>query len=260
MTQVPRIHSYFRASRPTVPFYSCPSLPYRTHIRPASHWGPIGPRSAPRYNRFSRAQRLHGLWNTSSTFRYGVGGAGIIIVVYIYANLERVPISGRLRFNCISSASEEAKSQQQLPAVLQEFKGKVLPPGHPDSKLVNKVVARLIPAAGLDGKNWEVRVINDPEQKNAFVIPGGKVFVFSGILPICASEDGLAAVLSHEIAHNIAHHNSEKISSKAILIALALAGSYFFDISAQLANLLVTFALERPGSRKMEVNHSSILE
>jgi predicted Zn-dependent protease len=61
---------------------------------------------------------------------------------------------------------------------------------------------RLIPHSGLPAEtnNWEVHVIQD-EQKNAFVIPGGKVFVFSGILEVTQNEAGLAAVLGHEIAH-----------------------------------------------------------
>jgi predicted Zn-dependent protease len=64
------------------------------------------------------------------------------------------------------------------------------------------VLNRLIPHSGLPAEtnNWEVHVIKD-EQKNAFVIPGGKVFVFSGILDICQGEPGLSAVLGHEIAH-----------------------------------------------------------
>jgi Zn-dependent protease with chaperone function len=46
--------------------------------------------------------------------------------------------------------------------------------------------------------DWEVHVINH-SQRNAFVLPGGKIFVFSGILPIVANEDGMAAVLGHEV-------------------------------------------------------------
>jgi len=46
--------------------------------------------------------------------------------------------------------------------------------------------------------NWEFYVI-DSKEKNAFVLPGGKVFVFTGILPIVKNEDGLAAVLGHEV-------------------------------------------------------------
>lgn len=54
-----------------------------------------------------------------------------------------------------------------------------------------------------EGKDteWEVYVIDDKKTKNAFVLPGGKIFVFTGILPVSLNDDGLATVLGHEIAH-----------------------------------------------------------
>ncbi len=74
------------------------------------------------------------------------------------------------------------------------------------------MLERLLPFAFREGKGlsemtWEVHVIDSPEQ-NAFVVPGGKVFVFTGILPHCQNEDGIAAVLGHEIAHVVAHHTA----------------------------------------------------
>ncbi|KAK0511643.1 hypothetical protein JMJ35_006216 [Cladonia borealis] len=135
---------------------------------------------------------------------------------------------------------------------MQEYGSKVLPPNHPDSRLVNRVLQKLVPASGLGGLNWEVRVIDDPAQKNAFVLPGGKVFVFSGILPICGGDDGLAAVLGHEIAHQVARHGGEQLSGLGILVALAAFASYQFDVSGQLAYLMLDFILSKPGSRKME--------
>ena len=55
-------------------------------------------------------------------------------------------------------------------------------------------------------------------EKNAFVIPGGYVFVHSGILDVTQNDDGLAAVLGHEIAHNLAKHPAEKMSSSILLM------------------------------------------
>jgi len=120
---------------------------------------------------------------------------------------------------------------------MQQFGGKVLPPNHPVSRRVREVATRIIEMNGL-GKmksgqilsaieggvgswgfgpdatanvysaetptadtEWEVYVVDDPKTKNAFVIPGGKIFVFTGILPVAANDDGLATVLGHEVAH-----------------------------------------------------------
>ena len=109
--------------------------------------------------------------------------------------------------------------------LLGEFKGRVLPREHPYTQLVAKITERLIPAThGLAGDgDWQVHVIDDPNTVNAFVLPGGKVFVFTGIFPIAGDENGLATVLGHEIAHNVAHHVGERLSRQVFTMAAALA-------------------------------------
>lgn len=59
--------------------------------------------------------------------------------------------------------------------------------------------------------NWEFSVVQD-KQVNAFCLPGGKVVVFTGLLPVAATDDQLATVMSHEIAHALAHHGSERLA------------------------------------------------
>lgn len=81
----------------------------------------------------------------------------------------------------------------------------------------------------------------------------GKVFVFSGILPICDGEDGLAAVLGHEIAHNVAHHAAERMSQTFLALPIAFAASLVFDVSGGISQFLLDYAFLRPGSRKQEV-------
>ena len=94
-------------------------------------------------------------------------------------------------------------------------------------------------------------MINDA-MKNAFVIPGGKVCVFSGILDICQDDDGLAAVLGHEIAHNVAHYAAERMSKSNILLGVVMAGFLLIGIDPGIGNLLTEFAFTRPGSRSQE--------
>lgn len=92
-------------------------------------------------------------------------------------------------------------AQESYKQILSEYKGQFLAPNHPYSRWVQRVADKLIPVSGLKDLNWEVHVIASPE-KNAFVIPGGKIFVFSGILDIAKDDAGLATILGHEIAHN----------------------------------------------------------
>ena len=73
-----------------------------------------------------------------------------------------------------------------------------------------------------------------------------------GILQTCATESGLAAVLSHEIAHTLAHHSSERLSQLFIVLPIALALSFVFDVSGQISQTALEYAYMRPGSRKQE--------
>ncbi|OCF75049.1 mitochondrial metalloendopeptidase OMA1 [Kwoniella mangroviensis CBS 8886] len=98
---------------------------------------------------------------------------------------------------------------------------------------------------------WEVYVIDDKKTKNAFVLPGGKIFVFTGILPVSANDDGLATVLGHEVAHQVARHPAERMSSMKVLFALGfLFESLGLDVG--ITRLLLTFMLQLPNSRKNE--------
>jgi Zn-dependent protease with chaperone function len=90
-------------------------------------------------------------------------------------------------------------------------------------------------------------------------LPGGKVFVFTGILPIVENEDGMAAVLGHEISHQLARHSAEKLSFAKVLLAgqftLALFG---IDPSFIFNRLTLNFLMEKPFSRKCETEADDI--
>ncbi len=85
--------------------------------------------------------------------------------------------------------------------------------------VVNRVGQRIAQVAGRPDYEWEFRVIASGEQ-NAFCLPGGKVAVYEGILPICATESGIAVVMSHEIAHAIARHGGERMSQGMVANAI----------------------------------------
>ncbi|KAL8963112.1 MAG: hypothetical protein Q9193_000586 [Seirophora villosa] len=161
----------------------------------------------PQYNRFQAASAL---WRTSPSFRIGVAIAGSGVVVWVASNIEKIPASGRWRFNCVSEAYEAKLGRMDYELRMEELQGQLLSPSDLRHKMVGKTLARLVPNSGLHG-DWDYHVIDDPDTINAFVLPGGKVFVYSGILPICENEAGLAAVLGHEIAHNICYSPEEAV-------------------------------------------------
>ena len=77
-------------------------------------------------------------------------------------------------------------------------------------------------SAQLEGYQWEFNLIDDPKTVNAWCMPGGKVAVYSGILPLTRDENGLAVVMAHEISHAVAKHGAERMSDQ---LAAQLGGT-----------------------------------
>ncbi|KAI1454522.1 hypothetical protein F4805DRAFT_321001 [Annulohypoxylon moriforme] len=185
-------------------------------------------------------------------------------VVFYFSNIQTVPVSGRRRFNCFSDETVEAASKAQVKRLIWEVErsgGRFLSDWDPRVIMVKRVMRKLIPVSGMEDADWEIRVIDDPRTVNAFVLPGGKVFVFSGLIPIARNEDGLAAVLGHEIAHNLAGHVAERMSGQigvnallysAILLTggLAMFGTHF--IGGAILDLLFSRPMGRMQEREAD--------
>ncbi|RPB25629.1 hypothetical protein L211DRAFT_768425, partial [Terfezia boudieri ATCC MYA-4762] len=204
----------------------------------------------------SRSRTLLHLWRHSLRFRIIVLLSASGVGMFYISNIETVPVSGRRRFNVFSPAIEAQTAKALYASTMDQFRGRILPANHPYTRTVRRVMNRLIRVSGMEDLNWEVYVIKDDSQKNAFVIPGGKVFVFSGILPIAANDDGLAAVLSHEISHTIAHHAAERMSQMFVVVAAIWAASLLLGVGSGgdggFGRILMDLVYLRPQSRKQE--------
>jgi len=130
--------------------------------------------------------------------------------------------------------------------------------------LVTRVGTRIAAATGRSDLPWEFKVIDDPQTVNAFALPGGKVAVYTGILPITRDEAGLAVVLGHEVSHVMARHSAERISEQlgAELVAKGIGAAIGLDtpITQAGAGLLVNTLL-MPWGRKQEseVDHLGLI-
>ncbi|GAA5981170.1 hypothetical protein JCM10908_004006 [Rhodotorula pacifica] len=179
-----------------------------------------------------------------------VAGGG----TYYVLHLERVEETGRWRFMDVSPSMEVEMGEQAFQETIGEFGGKVLAEYHPQARQVQHVVKRIIQANGLEGKapsGWKTFVVKDDATKNAFVLPNGTIFVFTGILPVAADADGLACVLGHEIAHQVARHSAERMSGMKVFYGLALLLASL-GIDMGLSQVLLQFVYSLPNSRKNE--------
>ncbi|CCG83192.1 Mitochondrial metalloendopeptidase OMA1 [Taphrina deformans PYCC 5710] len=199
--------------------------------------------------------------------RYGTGAVAVGGSVYYVSHLETVEMTHRRRLMTITPEQEAMVSKETYEAVLQQYGDKILPDSDSRTRFVKKVVGPLVRASGMTDLNWEVHVIESAEP-NAFVIPGGKIFVFSGILPIAKNESGLASVLGHEIGHQVARHISEKMSFNPLIqaaqfaIAAALASFGLpTNIVYGLSGSLTSLVLDNPYSRvhESEADHIGLL-
>ena len=93
--------------------------------------------------------------------------------------------------------------------------------------MVKRCAARLTAATGEAGKNfqWAVSVVRS-DQVNAFCLPGGKIVVYTGILPVAGNEAGLAVVMGHELAHATLRHGSERILKEKTTNTLLTGASF----------------------------------
>lgn len=144
---------------------------------------------------------------------------GIFLLSITLLACATVPITGRRQINLIPQASLLSTSFQQYDDFMQahelsenaEQVRMVKQAGNRIQHAVELYLTNHGMADRLQGYNWEFNLV-DSDEMNAWCMPGGKVVVYSGILPITKDEAGLAVVMGHEIAHAIADHGNERMS------------------------------------------------
>ena len=149
-----------------------------------------------------------------------------LFMAYQYFSSEKVsnPVTGRKARVALSSEQEETLGLQSFREVMAQ--SEVVTSG-PEHELIVKVAKHLAEATGDDARDfkWQVSVVRNP-QANAFCLPGGKIVVFTGILPYAKTEAGLATVMGHEMAHAVARHGSQRLLRSSMAQTL-MAGANF---------------------------------
>ena len=155
----------------------------------------------------------------------------LAVMGFRYCSAEKItsPLTGKTARVGLSSQQEETLGLQSYHEVLSQ--SDVINSG-PEHDLVVRVAERLARAAGDAARDfqWEVSLVRS-DQVNAFCLPGGKIVVYTGILPYTQTEGALAAVMGHEMSHAVARHGSQR------LLRSSLAQTFLIGANFSMGNL-----------------------
>jgi len=184
----------------------------------------------------------------------GIGG----VMVFLMTNCEKGPF-GRNRVVALKPEEEMVLGEQAFKQALQQEQ--VLDPQRvrltrEESELVdvvNQITGRLVKAAREpevlqhfqlteDQYEWEVEVVRS-DTPNAFCLPGGKMVVYTGIIPIAQTEAALATVIGHEIAHALGRHGAERMALDQVQQLAAAAAAGLGETPEQQRAVMIAFGL-----------------
>ncbi len=179
-----------------------------------------------------------------------------LVAVAVLLSCSTVPETGRRQLNLLSAGEEMQLGLTSFESLKKEVPVSKDPAAN---ALLQRVGKRISAVASLPGAQWEF-VVFESKEANAFCLPGGKVGVYTGILPITKTEAGLATVIGHEVAHASAHHGAERMSEEMVLqtggsvlsSSLSKAGAQWQQVAASAYGLGATLGRELPHSRKQE--------
>jgi predicted Zn-dependent protease len=197
----------------------------------------------------------------------------VAICVIMITACSKVPITNRKQVHLLPSSEINSMAVQQYQEVLK--KNKVIT-GTPDAIMVERVGQRVSAAAvgvmrqlkqseRVAGFKWEYHLLESKEV-NAWCMPGGKIAVYSGILPVTRDEIGLAVVVAHEVGHAIAQHGDERMSQAlvaqlggaALSVAISSKPQQTQDIYNQAYGIGATYGALLPFSRQQETEADKI--
>ena len=159
----------------------------------------------------------------SQTFVLHRAKWALFLLLLFFVGCKTVPITGRQKLSIFPESQVMSMSFQQYDQVIGEAQ---LSTNREQVAMIKRVGTRIQKAVEeylrstghaevLEGFAWEFNLI-ESDQVNAWCMPGGKVAFYTGILPICQDETGVAVVMGHEVAHAIAGHGSERMSQQAV--------------------------------------------
>lgn len=192
----------------------------------------------------------------------------IILVLGTVVSCTKNAVTGRSQLSLVSESEMQSVAVTQYSEFLQQNK-LVSSSSNKDADMVKRVGTRIANAItdfysqkGLQNEignyKWEFNLV-DSKEVNAWCMPGGKVVVYTGILPVTQNEAGLAIVLGHEITHAVAGHGRERVSQAMLAQGIQVAGNVALSNDPKAVNIFnntygptAQLGVLLPNSRKQE--------
>jgi predicted Zn-dependent protease len=171
--------------------------------------------------------------------------SALLFLSFSFSSCKTNSITGRSQLNLVSESEVQAMALTQYKDFLT--KNPVVPASNSNQEMVHRVGNRIAAAitkyytehgagAELNGYTWEFNLVESKEV-NAWCMPGGKVVVYTGLLPITQNETALAIVLGHEITHAVAGHGRERMSQEMLAQGIQVAGNVALGSNPNTVNI-----------------------
>jgi len=169
------------------------------------------------------------------------------VIFFLWYGCSTVSVTGRKQLSLVSSSEINSMAATSYTQTLSSNKlstnaeqtAMIKRVGDRISKAVEQYLKENGMSSVISGFQWEFNLIDDPATVNAWCMPGGKVAFYTGIMPICQDDVGVAVVMGHEIAHAIANHSAERMSQELVVqlggMALSTALQQKSEMTQQIA-------------------------
>ncbi|MBN3318053.1 OMA1 Metalloendopeptidase, partial [Atractosteus spatula] len=211
------------------------------------------------------------LWRKRWHVMAGVAALVVVLALFLLTHLDESPITSRMRLLVFNRDKFIELAELTAEGYMEEFKDTLVSRDDPRHKVVETVVSHLVQRnrdlPEMSALPWTVQVVEDPTV-NAFVLPNGRVFIFTGMLEAVADIHQLTFILGHEMAHAMIGHSAEQASMShivdffSVILLTAIWAICPRDSLAVLGQWiqgkLVQFMFERPYSRKLEAEADKV--
>lgn len=201
----------------------------------------------------------------------------LIAMPVVFMACKTNAVTGRKQLSLLPESQLQSMALTEYKSFLSQ--NKVLAStANKDAEMVRRVGSRIANAITeyytkqgkgdvLNGYNWEFNLV-DSKDVNAWCMPGGKVVVYTGLLPVTQNEAALSIVLGHEIAHAIANHGNERMSQGLITQGIGVAGDILTTGNSKVNNIFNTvygpgsqigYALPNSRKQELEADHFGLI-